>query len=87
MTVSAALKESALSLLQPTYYLLGHESICDTNEMNIYWQELTTANRAVKSTSLENAIKCFKAVSNREPNENELFFLKAFVNDQIIQSQ
>ncbi|MFJ7405727.1 MULTISPECIES: MBL fold metallo-hydrolase [unclassified Lysinibacillus] len=68
-------------------FLLGHESICDTDEMNIYWEELTTANRAVKSTSLENAIKCFKVENNREPNENELFFIKAFINDQIIQSQ
>lgn len=68
-------------------FLLGHESICDSNEMNIYWEELTTASRAVKSTSLENAIKCFKVENKRDPNDNELFFLKAFVNDRIIQSQ
>lgn len=69
------------------WFLLGHESICDSNEMNIYWEELTTASRAVKSTSLENAIKCFKVENKRGPNDNELFFLKAFVNDRIIQSQ
>ena len=68
-------------------FLLGHESICDSNEMNIYWEELTTASRAVKSTSLENAIKYFKGENKRDPNDNELFFLKAFVNDRIIQSQ
>lgn len=68
-------------------FLLGHESICDSNEMNIYWEELTTASRAVKSTSLENAIKYFKVENKRDPNNNELFFLKAFVNDRIIQSQ
>ncbi|MEY9978522.1 MBL fold metallo-hydrolase [Lysinibacillus sp. RC79] len=68
-------------------FLLGHESICDSNEMTIYWEELTTASRAVKSTSLENAIKCFKVENKRDPNDNELFFLKAFVNDRIIQSQ
>ncbi|MFJ8103852.1 MULTISPECIES: MBL fold metallo-hydrolase [unclassified Lysinibacillus] len=68
-------------------FLLGHESICDSNEMTIYWEELTTASRAVKSTSLENAIKCFKVENKRDPNDDELFFLKAFVNDRIIQSQ
>lgn len=68
-------------------FLLGHESICDSTEMTIYWEELTTASRAVKSTSLENAIKCFKVENKRYPNDNELFFLKAFVNDRIIQSQ
>ncbi|WP_238600612.1 MBL fold metallo-hydrolase [Metasolibacillus meyeri] len=68
-------------------FLLGHESICDTVEMTIYWEELTTANRAVTSTSLENAIACFKGENQRDPNDNELFFLKAFVNDHILQSQ
>ena len=68
-------------------FLLGHESICDSNEMNIYWEELTTASQAVKSTSLENAIEFFKTENKRDPNNNELFFIKAFVNDQIIQSQ
>ncbi|WP_042473353.1 MBL fold metallo-hydrolase [Bacillus ndiopicus] len=68
-------------------FLLGHESICDSNEMNIYWEELTTTNRVVTSASLEDAIDCFKAENKREPNDNELFFLKAFVNDRIIQSK
>lgn len=68
-------------------FLLGHESICDLNEMNIYWEELTTASQVVKSTSLENAIECFKVDNKRDPNANELFFIKAFVNDHIIQSQ
>jgi glyoxylase-like metal-dependent hydrolase (beta-lactamase superfamily II) len=68
-------------------FLLGHESICDSNEMNLYWEELTSASRVVKSSSLENSIKFFKVENNRDPNDNELFFIKAFVNDQIIQSQ
>jgi glyoxylase-like metal-dependent hydrolase (beta-lactamase superfamily II) len=68
-------------------FLLGHESICDSNEMKIYWDELTTASRIVKSPSLENSIECFKAEYKRDPNDNELFFIKAFVNDHIIQSQ
>ncbi|WP_077605070.1 MBL fold metallo-hydrolase [Oceanobacillus sojae] len=68
-------------------FLLGHESICDLDEMNLYWEELTAANQAVNSASLEHAIKCFKEDNKRDPNDNELFFIKAFVNDQIIQSQ
>lgn len=68
-------------------FLLGHESICDSNEMNIFWEELTTASQAVKSSSLENALECFKLENKRDPNDNELFFIKAFVNDYIVQSQ
>ncbi|MCM3398154.1 MULTISPECIES: MBL fold metallo-hydrolase [Oceanobacillus] len=67
-------------------FLLGHESICDSTEMDIYWEELTTASRVVRSTSLENALKYFKAENKKNPNDNELFFIKAFVNDHIIQS-
>lgn len=69
------------------FFLLGHESICDKDEMNMYWKELTTASKATKSTSLESAIECFKVDNKRDPNDNEIFFIKAFVNDQIIQSQ
>ncbi|WP_391209649.1 hypothetical protein [Psychrobacillus sp. L4] len=68
-------------------FLLGHESICDRDEMNIYWKELTTASQIVKSTSLEIAIECFKIENKRDPNGNELFFIKAFVNEHIIQSK
>ncbi|WP_047983233.1 MBL fold metallo-hydrolase [Ornithinibacillus californiensis] len=67
-------------------FLLGHESICDLNEMNIYWEELTTASQAVKTSSLENALESFKVENKRDPNDNELFFIKAFVNDHIAQT-
>ena len=67
-------------------FLLGHESICDLDEMTIYWRELIAASDAVKSSSVENAIESFKIEHKREPNDNELFFIKAFVNDRIIQS-
>lgn len=66
-------------------FLLGHESICDSTEMDIYWRELTRSSQVVKSSSLEDAIECFKAENKRDPNNNELFFIKAFVNDHIIQ--
>ncbi|WP_422124479.1 MBL fold metallo-hydrolase [Planococcus sp. X10-3] len=68
-------------------FLLGHESICDLVEMDLYWQELTAASEAVTSASLKAAEENFRIQNNRGPNDNELFFIKAFVNDQVIQSQ
>lgn len=68
-------------------FLLGHETLCDIEEMAIYWEELTTASQAVKSTSLDSAVALFRKVNKREPNENERFFINAFVNDYILQSQ
>lgn len=70
-----------------THFLLGHESICDLEEMDIYWRELITTSEAVKSVSLDEALKSFEMSNNRQPNEDELFFLKGFVNDQILKSQ
>lgn len=67
-------------------FLLGHESICDSTEMDIYWRELTRSSQVVESSSLEDALECFKVENRRDPNNNELFFIKAFVNDHIIQS-
>ncbi|MGB3101855.1 MAG: MBL fold metallo-hydrolase [Psychrobacillus psychrotolerans] len=68
-------------------FLLGHESICDSTEMDIYWRELTRSSQVVKSSSLQDALDCFKVQNKRDPNNNELFFIKAFVNDHIIQLQ
>jgi len=70
-----------------THFLLGHESICDVEEMDMYWKELISTSNVVKSTSMERAVEAFEMEHNRKPNENELFFLKAFVNDQILKSQ
>jgi glyoxylase-like metal-dependent hydrolase (beta-lactamase superfamily II) len=69
------------------HFLLGHESICDLEEMEIYWKELVLASKAAESTSLEEAIESFEAANNRAPNGEELFFLKGFVNDQILNLQ
>ncbi|MEK4052107.1 MBL fold metallo-hydrolase [Paenibacillus sp. FSL F4-0087] len=69
------------------HFLLGHESICDVEEMATYWRELISANNAVKSTSLEEAIERFEVANDRKANDNELFFLQGFVNDQILQSK
>ncbi|KIL53467.1 hydrolase glyoxylase [Jeotgalibacillus alimentarius] len=69
------------------HYLLGHESICDLPEMDLYWDELIAASKATTSVSLEEAMKCFEEQNSKEPNSNEQFFIKAFVNDRIIQSK
>lgn len=69
------------------HFLLGHESICDLDEMDVFWRELTSCNRAVTSTSLDSAITNFEEEHERTPNENERFFLQAFVNDQRLQLQ
>ncbi|MBD8038444.1 MBL fold metallo-hydrolase [Solibacillus sp. A46] len=68
-------------------FLLGHESICDLEEMTTFWRELKAASEAVESSSIEDAIESFKLENNRTPNDDELFFIKAFVNNQIIRSQ
>ncbi|MFE6073424.1 MBL fold metallo-hydrolase [Paenibacillus sp. NPDC057886] len=70
-----------------THFLLGHESICDLEEMDKYYKELILANNAVKSTSIEEAIEQFEAANDRKANDDELFFLQGFVNDQILQSK
>lgn len=55
--------------------------------MNSFWNELVSYNKAVKSTSLDKAIECFEQNNHRSPQGDELFFLKAFVNDQILKSK
>ncbi|GAK00175.1 hypothetical protein [Geomicrobium sp. JCM 19055] len=74
----------SITKYEATYSLLGHESICDRDEMNVYWNELTSTSRVVDSTSMEEALDSFKKEYRREPNSNEAFFLQAFVNDRKI---
>lgn len=70
-----------------SHFLLGHESICDLDEMNVFWKELTICSRGAKSTSLDRALESFEKDNHRSPQGDELFFLKAFVNDQVLKSQ
>ena len=55
--------------------------------MTTFWRELRVASDAVESTVIENAIESFKLENNRNPNDDEIFFIKAFVNNHILQSQ
>lgn len=70
-----------------SYFLLGHESICDCDEMRLFWEELTLAAESTNSASLEETVESFTTTNKRLPSENELFFMKAFVNDQLLKIQ
>ncbi|WP_339300054.1 MBL fold metallo-hydrolase [Paenibacillus sp. FSL R5-0623] len=69
------------------HFLLGHESICDSEEMKIFFEQLVACSKSVKNTSLEEAISLFEREQRRVPVGDELFFLKALVNDRILQAQ
>lgn len=69
------------------YFLLGHESICDREEMNMYWNELLSTNQVTTSPSIDEATNSFISTFKREPNQHETIFLQAFVNDQILRKR
>jgi glyoxylase-like metal-dependent hydrolase (beta-lactamase superfamily II) len=66
------------------HFLLGHESICDQEEMDMFFGQLTACSQAVCSTSLDDAMISFEREQGRAPVGDELFFLKALVNDRIL---
>jgi glyoxylase-like metal-dependent hydrolase (beta-lactamase superfamily II) len=70
-----------------SHFLLGHETICDLDEMNLYFQELLSTSEATQSASLDSATERFENEHLRKANENERFFLQAFVNDRVLASQ
>ncbi|WP_289355101.1 MBL fold metallo-hydrolase [Paenibacillus sp. S-12] len=70
-----------------THFIVGHESICDIEEMDLFWKELRSASKATNSNSLEESLETFENENKRKPIGDELFFIKAFVNDQILHSE
>ena len=61
------------------YYLLSHESICIKDEMVSYFNDINMGLDMTKgSTTIEEAIRNFKNLYNREPSKNDLFFLESF---------
>ena len=70
-----------------SHFIAGHESICDIEEMDLFWKELRLASKATNSTSLEESLETFEKENKRKPIGDELFFIKAFVNDQILHSE
>lgn len=69
--------------IDASHFIAGHELICDLEEMDLFWKELRSASKATNSTSLET----FENENKRKPIGDELFFIKAFVNDQILHSE
>ncbi|EPY11176.1 MBL fold metallo-hydrolase [Paenibacillus alvei] len=70
-----------------SHFIVGHESICDIEEMDSFWKQLRSASKATNSTSLEESLESFEKENKRKPIGDELFFIKAFVNDQILHSE
>ncbi|BAC15272.1 hypothetical conserved protein [Oceanobacillus iheyensis HTE831] len=50
------------------YFVLGHESLCDLDEMNVYWEELIATSKATDSTSIDKAMKQFEAAPLSNPH-------------------
>ncbi|MFB4160296.1 MBL fold metallo-hydrolase [Geomicrobium sp. JSM 1781026] len=67
--------------------VLGHESVCDNEEMNLYWRELASSSRAAHTRSFADSINTFRLLEGREPTDNEMLFIEAFVNDVLIESK
>lgn len=63
------------------YYVAAHENICDRKEMVKYWNQLRTAADLVgESVSNEEALKAFQVKFNKEPSEDDRFFIESFIN-------
>lgn len=63
------------------YYIASHESLCDRKEINDFWNDLRVANEIVgDNKSNEDGIKKFIDKFNREPSEDEIFFINCFAD-------
>jgi flavorubredoxin len=80
-------REKTSALLQEVdtydaeYYLCSHESICDKEEMQSYWNDLNMGLAMTKGcSSIEEAITNFEKHYNKNPSKNDLFFLESFMD-------
>lgn len=63
------------------YYIASHESLCDRKEITDFWNDLRVASEIVgNNKSNEDGIKKFIDKFNREPSENEIFFINCFAD-------
>jgi glyoxylase-like metal-dependent hydrolase (beta-lactamase superfamily II) len=63
------------------YYICSHETICDRAEIMEFWEQLRIAAEITEKTnSMEEATIIFQDNLLREPNENEKFYMNAFLN-------
>jgi glyoxylase-like metal-dependent hydrolase (beta-lactamase superfamily II) len=63
------------------YYFISHEEIFGRKELEDFWQQLrVTAHMAGNDTSTEAAVRRFVNEFNREPTEDEVFYIEGFIN-------
>lgn len=61
------------------FYLCSHESICTKEEMKNYWKQLRMGAQITDTcNNLDDAILEFKKLYNREPDNEDMFFIKSF---------
>ncbi|HAK42139.1 MAG TPA: hypothetical protein DCM59_04750 [Clostridium sp.] len=67
-----------VNVYEADYYLCSHESICTKEEMRWYFNQLKMGLNITKEcNSSEDTIRKFKEYYNREPSNNDLFFLQS----------
>ncbi len=61
------------------YYLCSHESICTKEEMIGYWEQLRMGSKITDTcNNIDEAISEFRRVYNKEPNSEDIFFIRSF---------
>lgn len=67
-----------VNTFEADYYLCSHESICTREEIIWYFDQLKMGLEITKECDTsEDAIRKFKEYYNREPSNNDLFFLQS----------
>lgn len=63
------------------YYIVSHETICDRKEIVEFWDQLKSTGEIVgEDTSVEESTKRFSDKYDRQPSEDETFFINCFAN-------
>lgn len=63
------------------HHILSHQGLWDNNKINEFWNLLRTTGQIVgKDTSVEQATKRFINTFNRQPSEDEVFYIKCFAD-------
>lgn len=63
------------------HYIISHETICDRKEIVEFWEQLKSTGEIVgEDTLVDEAIKRFENKYNRQPSEDETFFINCFAN-------
>jgi glyoxylase-like metal-dependent hydrolase (beta-lactamase superfamily II) len=63
------------------HYIISHEPVYDKKQISELWNQLRAAGQVVgKDTSVEEAVKRFSDTFNRQPSEDETFYIDCFAN-------